>query len=229
MRLPRYVSTLLIIGILSLVGGAVLSGGLLAEDSKSSPTLQVLPDSTERSYDPYERERTFLRQRTFRGQGIEPKAYDKAKEQWNQLPRAVPSSEPSQSTAAPSAVTSLIGTVWMPIGPSPINQGNSQVNGRVSSIAINPNNPNVIYQGASGGGVWRTINGGKNWTPLTDQQVSLGTGEPSAIAIDPNNTDTIYVGTSGLFTMNISKGILKSTDGGGSWIVLGVSVQVVKT
>ena len=57
--------------------------------------------------------------------------------------------------------------------------------------------------------------------PLFDQQPSLGIGEPSAIAIDPQNPTTIYVGTSGRFVMNISKGILKSTDGGGSWVVLG--------
>ena len=107
------------------------------------------------------------------------------------------------------------------MGPSPINEGSSQANGRVSSIAINPNNPNVIFQGSSGGGVWKTIDGGVTWKPLTDQESSLGTGEPSAVAIDPSNTNTVYLGTSGRFVLNISKGILKSTDAGGSWIVLG--------
>jgi len=107
------------------------------------------------------------------------------------------------------------------MGPSPIQQGTSHVNGRVSAIAVHPYNPNVIYLGASGGGVWRTINGGATWRPLYDQQVSLGVGEPSAIAIDPSDTNTMYVGTSARFVLNLSKGILKSTDGGGSWIVLG--------
>ena len=58
------------------------------------------------------------------------------------------------------SLTSVVGTVWKPIGPSPIQQGTSQVNGRVSAIAVSPNNPNLIYVGASGGGVWRSTNAG---------------------------------------------------------------------
>ena len=106
-------------------------------------------------------------------------------------------------------------------GAKPASTRKLQANGRVSIDAINPNNPNVIFQGSSGGGVWKTIDGGVTWKPLTDQESPLGTGEPSAVAIDPSNTNTIYLGTSGRFVLNISKGILKSTDAGGSWIVLG--------
>src|SRR5262249_51524716 len=85
-----------------------------------------------------------------------------------------------------------------------------------------PNNPNVIFQGTVGGGVWRTIDGGATWTPLSDQQPSLGVGQPTAVAIDPNDTNTIYVGTSLAFSASsITAGILKSTEGGGSWIMLG--------
>ena len=47
----------------------------------------------------------------------------------------------------------------------------------------------------------------------------MGIGQPGAIAIDPSNTNTIYVGTSARF--QFSQGIFKSTDGGGSWIILG--------
>jgi hypothetical protein len=47
---------------------------------------------------------------------------------------------------------SITGTVWAPIGPSPI-AGNRQDNGLVSAIAVNPNDPNVIYIGTAGGGV----------------------------------------------------------------------------
>jgi hypothetical protein len=125
---------------------------------------------------------------------------------------------------------SLSGTVWTPIGPSPILEAGSQDNGMVTAIAPNPNNPNVIYIGTTGGGVWRTRDGGLNWTPLFDRQLALGIGEPGALAIDPNNTDVIYAGSSqrnlyqntGIFAgPDTSQGLFKSTDGGNSWIQVG--------
>ena len=126
----------------------------------------------------------------------------------------------------------LNGTAWAPIGPSPINSGGNPDNGMVSSIAINPNNPNVVYIGTAGGGVWRSRNGGTAWTPLFDRELALGIGEPSAIAIDPNNTDVVYAGTSqrvvlgtgnsGFFgSPDSSQGLYKSTDAGNSWVQLG--------
>jgi photosystem II stability/assembly factor-like uncharacterized protein len=91
---------------------------------------------------------------------------------------------------------SLNGTVWAPIGPSPIDQGSITANGQVTSIAVHPNNPDVIFIGTMWGGVWRTGDGGNTWTPLFDRAPSLGVGAPGAIAIDPTNADTLYVGTS---------------------------------
>jgi hypothetical protein len=120
----------------------------------------------------------------------------------------------------------ISGSVWVPIGPSPIAQGGRQDNGLTSAIAVNPNNPNIIYQGTAGGGVWRTNDGGTTWTPIFDRQGSPGIGNPSALAIDPNNTSVIYVGTSGrlksqrLFPLGAA-GLFKSTDGGASFIRLG--------
>ena len=127
---------------------------------------------------------------------------------------------------------SLNGTVWTPIGPSPISEGGTLDNGLVTAIAINPFNPNVIYIGTAAGGVWRSRNGGTNWTPLFDRQLALGIGEPGGVAIDPNNTDIIYAGTSqrvmlgtgntGIFGLpDSSQGLFQSADGGNSWIQLG--------
>jgi photosystem II stability/assembly factor-like uncharacterized protein len=116
---------------------------------------------------------------------------------------------------------SLNGTVWIPIGPSPISEGATNDNGLVSAIAINPNNPAIIYIGTVGGGVWRSNDGGLHWKPLFDRQIALGIGEPAGIAIDPTNTNTIYVGTSGRFAPQPQAGLFKSNDGGASWIALG--------
>lgn len=123
---------------------------------------------------------------------------------------------------------SLNGTVWAPIGPSPMNEGVSNDNGLVTAIAVNPNNTKVMYLGSAQGGVWRSADGGNSWTPLFDRQLALGIGEPAGVAIDPNDTNTIYVGTSGRVgsaepdtIFQPSAGLFKSRDGGASWIALG--------
>jgi hypothetical protein len=95
----------------------------------------------------------------------------------------------------------LTGTVWAPIGPTPMTTGGGrQDNGLTTAIAVNPNDGNVIYQGTAGGGVWRTLDGGATWTPVFDRQIALGIGEPGGIAIDPSDTSTLYIGTSGRVT-----------------------------
>src|SRR5690348_6001923 len=209
-----------------LLFGLVLSATLTqpvvqAEDTAAAPPALRNP-SPPRVLNSVAREGSFLGQRLTDGQPIPNDAYDRALEQWRKLPQALRQKSGGSGLKTPKGFVSAIkGTVWTPIGPSPVLQSGIGANGRVSSIALNPFNPNVIYQGAEGGGVWRSTDGGATWAPLLDQQPSLGIGEPSSIAIDPQNTDTIYVGTSGRFVLNISKGILKSTDAGGSWIVLG--------
>ena len=114
---------------------------------------------------------------------------------------------------------------WTPLGPAPIlnaeTPGNTNVSGRVVAIAPHPTDTNTIFVGAAHGGVWRTVDGGVNWTPLTDDEMTLATG---SMAIAPSNPDIIYVGTG---EANFSadslygQGILKSTDGGDSWTLLG--------
>ena len=116
---------------------------------------------------------------------------------------------------------SLTGTAWVPIGPSPISQGASPVNGLASAIAVNPANPNIIYLGTAGGGAWRSDDGGATWLPLFDRQLSLAVGEPGALAIDPVNTNVVYLGTSARVAAQPQAGLFKSTDGGASWILLG--------
>jgi photosystem II stability/assembly factor-like uncharacterized protein len=129
----------------------------------------------------------------------------------------------------------LNGSVWTPIGPSPISESGNADNGMVTAIAPNPNNPNVVYIGTAGGGVWRTRDGGTTWTPLFDRMLALGIGEPAGIAIDPNNTDVIFVGSSqrdlyqntGIFGgPDTSQGLFKSVDGGNSWIQVGSGFPV---
>jgi len=86
---------------------------------------------------------------------------------------------------------------WTPLGPAPIPNGqtltvSTPVAGRTISIAVHPTNPNIVYVGAAQGGLYRSTDGGTNWTALMDSALSLAIG---AIAIAPSQPDTIYVGT----------------------------------
>lgn len=110
---------------------------------------------------------------------------------------------------------------WSIVGPTNTTNGI----GRVDRLAFHPSNPNIVYAGAAGGGLWRTTDAGANWTNLTADIPCLGI---SGIVIDPNNTNTIYILTgdgdsdiSGLVEdfgyMRFSIGVLKSTNGGANW------------
>ncbi len=86
---------------------------------------------------------------------------------------------------------------WTPLGPAPIPNGqtigfSTPVSGRTIAIAVHPTNPDIVYVGAAQGGLYRSTDGGTNWTPLMDDALSLAIG---AIAIAPSQPDTIYVGT----------------------------------
>ncbi len=115
---------------------------------------------------------------------------------------------------------------WAGIGPSTITNSqdpSDRNSARVASIAVDPTNGSHWLVGVGSGGVWETRDAGVAWLPLTDGQPTLATG---AIAFDPTDPQTIYVGTGqamggGMFMGGV--GILKSTDGGQSWTLIGSS------
>lgn len=109
--------------------------------------------------------------------------------------------------------------LWVNLGPTPgINLNYGYVSSRIATVKFDPLNPNIIYAGAACGGIWKTTNTGFNWAPMSDFEASLSSG---ALAIDPNNSQTIYFGTGEATYFSYSyygRGLLKSTDGGESWI-----------
>jgi len=113
---------------------------------------------------------------------------------------------------------------WTELGPNVWKTNTTHWNpgvGRINAIALDPQNPNVIYIGAPAGGIWRSTNNGQSWTPLSDQLPAIGV---SAIAIDYTNPNTLYIGTGdkdGFDTYSI--GVLKSTDWGASWQSTGLN------
>ncbi len=82
--------------------------------------------------------------------------------------------------------------------------------------------PDVFYFGAVGGGVWRTVNAGRTWTPIFDGQPVASIG---AVAVAPSDPSVIYVG-SGEADMRSQishgNGMYKSTDAGSTWVRIGL-------
>ncbi len=108
---------------------------------------------------------------------------------------------------------------WIELGPAPI--GSNGNTGRVSALAVSLTNPDLYYAAGADGGVWKSVDGGMLWTPLTDH---LPTTSMGALALDPKNEQIIYAGSGEANFANHSRyglGIFKSTDGGNTWKVLG--------
>src|SRR5262249_39497654 len=117
---------------------------------------------------------------------------------------------------------------WTALGPAPIANGQTPgqqpVSGRIAAIAADPNDANVLYLAAAGGGVWKTTDAGADWTPLTDDQPTLFMG---ALAVAPSDPKVLYAGTGEATNSILSfygRGVLKSTDGGATWTLLGSDV-----
>ncbi len=95
--------------------------------------------------------------------------------------------------------------------------------GRVCAVTGLRNDPLTYYFGATGGGVWKTTDGGSNWEPLSDKDFT--TGSIGAIAVSESDPNVIYVGTGEEpIRGNVSNGdgVYKSTDGGMTWKNLGL-------
>ncbi|WP_204344640.1 WD40/YVTN/BNR-like repeat-containing protein [Psychroserpens algicola] len=101
------------------------------------------------------------------------------------------------------------------------NIGPTVMSGRVTDLAVNPENPTEFYVGYASGGVWHTKNNGTTFTPILDASETQNVGD---IAVDWKN-NTIWVGTG---ENNASRssyagiGILKSTDNGNTWQNMGL-------
>ena len=93
---------------------------------------------------------------------------------------------------------------------------------RTKAAAGVPSQPSVFYIGVVNGGVWKTTDYGRIWTPIFDDQP---TGSIGAIAVAPSDPNIIYVGSGeGLQRPDLSTGdgIYKSTDAGKTWTHLGL-------
>ncbi|TDQ16439.1 putative secreted protein (Por secretion system target) [Algoriphagus boseongensis] len=109
---------------------------------------------------------------------------------------------------------------WTEIGPTYWNRtsGWNPGVGRITSIAVSPSNPNIIYVTTPGGGMWKSTQGGNQWIPLADYDNSMMT--MYSVTVHPSNPNIVYGGkTNGT--------ILKSLDGGFNWTSANSNVGTV--
>src|SRR5579883_2040926 len=117
--------------------------------------------------------------------------------------------------AAQVELPQINGLRWRNIGPNRC--------GRSQAVAGSAKRPLEYYLGTTGGGLWKTTDGGTTWRPVTDGQIrssSIG-----AVAVSESNPDILYIGTGETeLRANVMQGdgVYKSTDAGKTWTHVGL-------
>lgn len=131
---------------------------------------------------------------------------------WGQRKKVKTEPAPTPSLLS---TTSLSGLKFRGIGPA-------LTSGRISDLAVNPQNHKEYFVAVSSGGVWKTSNAGTTYEPVFDAEGSYSIG---CITMDPNNSNVIWVGTgenNNQRSVAYGDGIYKSIDGGDSWTHMGL-------
>ncbi|NPA43542.1 MAG: T9SS type A sorting domain-containing protein [Chlorobi bacterium] len=152
-----------------------------------------------------------------KGSGLKP--FERTRYFWQDYAEAGIDPSESWSRALNRELTSRPATDrsnWQLLGETAYTRtGGMEGKGRINVIVVDPTDPDVIYAGAPAGGLWKTVDGGATWMPLTDELAAPGV---SGIALDPLNPQVIYIGTGDDDAwQGPSRGMFKSTDGGRTW------------
>jgi photosystem II stability/assembly factor-like uncharacterized protein len=121
--------------------------------------------------------------------------------------------EPAKNETIKSDI--LNGLSFRSIGPA-------FMSGRISDIAIHPDNENLWYVTVGSGGVWKTNNAGTTWSSIFDGQSTYSIG---CITLDPQNPNVLWVGTGenvGGRHIAYGDGVYRSDDGGNTWKHMGL-------
>lgn len=208
----------------------LLSINIVAQDTAIPPHIQMARSGNANFFDMQRSFNQYYQSRA-NGKSTGYKQFKRLEYWWEQ--RLYPTGElpepgilwkETERFQARSSVNSRSNANWTERGPKVWQNNTGHWNpglGRINVIAIHPNNDQIIYVGTPAGGVWKTQDGGNNWSPLTDDLPTLGV---SGIAIDHSNPQIIYIGTGdrdGFDTYGV--GVLKSTNGGTTWNTTGLN------
>ena len=100
--------------------------------------------------------------------------------------------------------------------------GPAVASGRVTDIAVNPDDHSEWYIAAASGGVWKTNNAGTTFTPIFEGEGSYSIG---CVVVDPRDPNVVWVGTgenNSQRSVSFGDGVYKSVDGGASWTNVGL-------
>jgi len=94
--------------------------------------------------------------------------------------------------------------------------------GRISDIAVDPEDHSRYFVTVASGGVWRTTNAGTTWEPVFDGEGSYSIG---CVTIDPHDSNVVWIGTgenNSQRSVSYGDGVYKSLDGGSTWKNMGL-------
>ena len=135
-------------------------------------------------------------------------------------------------------LASTVSDQWFNVGPASTNRvftaGNQSTSGRVTSIATDPTDPNVIYIATAGGGAWKTKDKGLSWVPLFDDTVDAAAViYGGSIYVAPSDPNVVYFATgeangggangspiTGQPDSFAGTGIYKTNNAGASWTLV---------
>lgn len=140
----------------------------------------------------------------------------RARESWPVLESRVETLVSERARARKTLAAPSPGALWQLAGPS-------NIGGRLTSIVCDPAQPDRVWVGAAGGGVWFSPDAGRTWHAQWHAQDVLNCG---ALAIDPADPNVLFCGTG---EANLSAdsypgvGLYKTIDGGAVWVLLAAS------
>jgi hypothetical protein len=167
---------------------------------------------------------------------FDPKWLQAAYDQAAKMPTGIPAGKVIYDRSKTNSPLALDPNSLVSLGPAPAQTdgcytcfNSGLVSGRINSILIDPTMTSTVYLGVSNGGIWKTTNcctADTQWRPVTDDP-TITTITVDEIVMDPSDHDTLYVATGDFRPVGSARGgqgVLKSTDAGETWEVLGEDV-----